>query len=164
MIYFGKNEKDFKEFYRTHGIRVRRTLQGMVGNHATAEELTQEAFLKAWTNLASFGFKSKLSTWIYQIAIYTALDWLRSHKTKWAQAIADESSESELTPEKRAVTEALMELDEDNRALLVLHYYEGLNLKEIGMILKIPEGTVKSRLHQAKALLKPRLMKRGFDI
>jgi RNA polymerase sigma-70 factor (ECF subfamily) len=164
MIYFGKSEKDFQEFYRTHGIRVRRTLQGMVGNHATAEELTQEAFLKAWKNLASFGFKSSLSTWIYQIAINTALDWLRSHKAKWIQAEVESSSESELTPEKRAVTEALMELDEDNRALIVLHYYEGLSLKEIGAILKIPEGTVKSRLHQAKALLKPRLLNRGFDV
>lgn len=164
MIYFGKTEKDFQEFYRTHGFRVRRTLQGMVGNRATAEELTQEAFLKAWANLASFGLKSKLSTWIYQIAIYTALDWLRSHKAKWTSAEVDGPSESELTPEKRAVTEALMELDEDNRALLVLHYYEGLNLKEIGLILKIPEGTVKSRLHTAKALLKPRLINRGFDV
>jgi RNA polymerase sigma-70 factor (ECF subfamily) len=164
MIYFGKSEKDFQEIYRTHGIRVRRTLQGMVGSPAIAEELTQEAFLKGWKNLASFRFKSSLSTWIYQIAINTALDWLRSHKVKWAQAEVEGSSESELTPEKRAVTEALMELDEANRALLVLHYYEGLDQKEIGMILKIPEGTVKSRLHTAKALLKPLLMNRGFDV
>lgn len=164
MIYFGKTEKDFQEFYRTHGMRVRRTLQGMVGNHAIAEELTQEAFLKGWKNLASFGFKSSLSTWIYQIGIHTALDWLRSHKGKWVQTEVDWTSENELTPEKRAVTEALMELDEDNRALLVLHYYEGLHLKEIGLILKIPEGTIKSRLHTAKGLLKPLLVKRGFDV
>ena len=164
MIYFGKSEKDFLEFYRTHGIRVRRTLQGMVGNSATAEELTQEAFLKAWTNLSHFGLKSKLSTWIYQIAIHTAIDWLRSHKAKWVNPEMSHQNENEFTPERRATLEALMELDENNRALLVLHYYEELSVKEISAILKIPEGTVKSRLHQAKALLKPKLIKRGFDV
>ena len=163
MIYFSKNEKDFQEFYRTHGTRVRRTLQGMVGNYSVAEELTQEAFLKGWEKLSTFGFKSKLSTWIYQIAIHTALDWLRSHKVRWSVEM-DAVNESDLTPEKRAVGQALMELDENTRALLVLHYYEGLSLKEIGQIFKIPEGTVKSRLYQAKALLKPLLVNKGFDV
>lgn len=164
MIFIRKREKDFQEFYRTHGPRVRRTLQGMVGNDATAEELTQEAFLKAWKSLTSFGFKSSLSTWIYQIAINTALDWLRSHKAKWVQAEVDAARDNELSPEKRAVNEALMELNHDQRALLVLHYYEGLDQKEMGSVLNIPEGTVKSRLHTAKASLKPLLLKRGFDV
>jgi RNA polymerase sigma-70 factor (ECF subfamily) len=163
MIFLRKNEKDFQEFYRTHGIRVRRTLQGMVGNIATAEELTQEAFLKAWKNLGTFSFKSSLSTWIYQIAINTALDWLRSHKVKWAVPEVSEAS-SGVTPESLAIGEALLELDENNRALLVLHYYEGLSLAEIGTVLTIPVGTVKSRLFQAKALLKPLLINRGFNV
>lgn len=163
MIYL-KSENEFQQFYRTHGVRVRRTLHGMVGNYATAEELTQEAFLKAWNNLGAFGFKSKLSTWIYQIAINTALDWLRSHKS--GQRVLEDNigNENAFTPEKRAVAEALMELDEANRSLLVLHYYEDLNQNEIGKILRVPEGTVKSRLYQAKILLRPLLLKRGFDV
>ncbi len=164
MIFIKKSEKDFQEFYRTHGIRVRRTLQGMVGNISTAEELTQEAFLKAWKNLGTFSFKSSLSTWIYQIAINTALDWLRSHKSKWVPQEVTEISSGDTTPESIAISEALMELEENIRALLVLHYYEGLSLAEIGKVLSIPVGTVKSRLHHAKALLKPLLMNRGFSV
>lgn len=163
MIRIGKTEKDFQDFYRTHGQRVRRTLQGIVGQPAVAEELTQEAFLKAWSNLSQFGFKSTLSTWIFQVAINTARDWLRSHKAKWSQAQAEEVVEL-LTPEKRAVQEALMELDDEVRTLLVLHYYEGFSQTELSVILKIPEGTVKSRLHTAKGLLKPKLVAKGFDV
>lgn len=164
MIFLRKSEEDFQEFYRTHGIRVRRTLQGMVGNISTAEELTQEAFLKAWKNLGTFSFKSSLSTWIYQIAINTALDWLRSHKAKWTSPEINEVSSMENSPETIAIGEALMELDDRNRALLVLHYYEGLSLAEIAKVLSIPVGTVKSRLYQAKAVLKPLLMNRGFNV
>lgn len=164
MIFLRKSEEDFQEFYRTHGIRVRRTLQGMVGNISTAEELTQEAFLKAWKNLGTFSFKSSLSTWIYQIAINTALDWLRSHKAKWTSPEINEVSSMENSPETIAIGEAIMELDDRNRALLVLHYYEGLSLAEIAKVLSIPVGTVKSRLYQAKAVLKPLLMNRGFNV
>lgn len=164
MIFIRKSEEDFQAFYRTHGIRVRRTLQGMVGNISTAEELTQEAFLKAWKNLSTFSFKSSLSTWIYQIAINTALDWLRSHKAKWASPEMNQASTSQNSVETIAISEALMELEDENRALLVLHYYEGLSLIEISKVLIIPVGTVKSRLHQAKALLKPLLLNRGFSV
>lgn len=159
----GKSEKDFQELYRTQGPRVRRLLTGMVGNSSVADELTQESFIKAWKGLPSFQFRSTLATWVYQVAINTGLDWLRTHKNTQSLGPMDERPD-ENKDEKEAVASALLELEENMRALLLLHYYEGLDLKEIGLVLKIPEGTVKSRLHTAKGKLKEVLLVKGFDL
>ncbi|MFP5386958.1 MAG: RNA polymerase sigma factor [Bacteriovoracia bacterium] len=163
MIRFGKSKELFQEFYRTHYGRVRRTLSGMTGNFSVAEELTQEAFLKAWKGLPHFGFKSTLSTWIFQVAINVGRDWLRAHKTvSYSEGEAFE--ERGLTPEQRAVQESLLDLDEDARVVLILHYYEGMKIQEIGSVLKLPSGTIKSRLHSSKAKLKSLLLSKGFDV
>lgn len=135
----------------------------MTGNFSVAEELTQEAFLKAWKGLPHFGFKSTLSTWIFQVAINVGKDWLRAHKIK-SYLETQESSDERFTPEQRAVQESLLELDEDARVILILHYYEGMKIQEISSVLKLPDGTIKSRLHSSKMKLKSLLMSKGFDV
>jgi RNA polymerase sigma-70 factor (ECF subfamily) len=162
-----KTERAFTDLYASHAGGVRRFLRGMLGgNTQQAEELTQEAFLKAWRALPTFAFKSTMKTWVYTVALNTARDWLRGHGGRRFEALsptmpADVHAE---TPETRAVREALLELDENTRALLMLHYYEDMGLAEIGQVLKVPEGTVKSRLHHAKSKLRPKLIAKGFDV
>lgn len=161
-----KTENAFKDLYASQAGGVRRFVTGIVGNGSVAEEITQESFLKAWKALPSFAFRSTLKTWVYSVALNTARDWLRSHGGKTYVALdpdALEALEVE-SPETRAVREALMELDEDTRVILMLHYYDDLALSEIAKILGIPAGTVKSRLFAAKGKLRPKLVAKGFDV
>ena len=74
------------------------------------------------------------------------------------------ADQADVAPLAEGIAESLMELNEKPRALLVLHYYEGLSLIEISKILNIPVGTVKSRLHTAKSELKPILINKGFNV
>jgi RNA polymerase sigma-70 factor (ECF subfamily) len=135
----------------------------MTGSDSIAEELTQEAFIKAWKGLSQFGFKSSLKTWIFQVAINVGRDWLRSHKVRSLHQF-EVVKEFSASSETLAVQEALLEIEDETRELLVLFYYEGMKLDEMSEILKIPEGTVKSRLHSARSKLKEKLMMKGFDV
>lgn len=164
MIRFGKSEKEFQNAYHDFSGSIHRTLKGMVGNEAIAEELTQEAFIKAWRGLPQFGFRSSLKTWLYQVALNVGRDWLRTHRTRFFSDDFEKAGEERFTPEQRAVQESLLELDEDTRSLLILHYYEGFKLEEMAEVLKVPMGTIKSRLHSAKSKLKERLLLKGFDV
>lgn len=161
MVIFRTSEEEFQALYQSHGKKIKRAIEGMTGSEAVAQELTHEAFLKAWTQLPYFMRKSKLSTWLYQIAINTARDYLRSHRR--APAIEENYVEL-LSPEKRAVREGLLEMEPDPREILVLHYYEGQSVEDIAVILEIAAGTVKSRLFEARKDLRERLLKKGFDV
>lgn len=163
MLRLGKSEELFQEFYRGHYGRIRRTLVAMTGNVPIAEELTQEAFMKAWKGLPHFGFRSSLSTWIFQVAINVGRDWYRSGNHK-IRTDAPEFLYEMVSPEHRAIQDSLLKLDDETRALLILHYYEGMTIEEIAPILEVPSGTVKSRLHTAKSKLKEMLVEQGFNV
>ena len=161
MVIFRSSEEEFHALYQSQGPKIRRMIYGMVGSDAIAQELAHEAFLKAWKELPYFMRKSKLSTWLYQIAMNCARDYLRSHKR--APAIEEDFVE-ELSPERRAVREGLLEMDFSSREILVLHYYEGFQVDEIADILKMPSGTVKSKLFDSRKSLRELLLKKGFDV
>lgn len=164
MLRLGKSDEEFQEIYRIHQGGVRRTLQGMTGNSSIAEELTQEAFIKAWKGLPLFGFQSSLKTWLYKVAINIGRDWLRTHKHHSLPESHSIEEKSEASAETQAIQEALQELQEETRTLLVLHYYEGMKLLEISKVLEVPVGTIKSRLHGAKRSLQKILMEKGFNV
>lgn len=153
--------REFEALYESHGRKIKRVLEGMVGSEAVAQELAHEAFLRAWKELPFFMMKSKLSTWLYQIAINCARDYLRAQRR--GPAIEEDYVEG-LSPERRAVREALLETEADGREILVLHYYEGLTLEEISGTLRVPVGTAKSRLFEARKVLREKLLKKGFDV
>lgn len=162
MIRFGKTDKDFQSVYEAYAGGIHRTLHGMTGNHSIAEELTQEAFLKAWKGLPQFGFRSSIKTWVYQVAINLGRDWLRGHKTLSLET--DYEGQYEANSEQEAIHEALLLLDEDSRAVIILYYWEGMKQDEMAKILSVPEGTVKSRLFTAKSRLKEMLLMKGYDV
>lgn len=162
MIRFGKTDKDFQDVYEAYAGGIHRTLHGMTGNHSIAEELTQEAFLKAWKGLPQFGFRSSIKTWVYQVAINLGRDWLRGHKTLSLEAGYEEHYE--VNSEQEAIHESLLLLDEESRAVIILFYWEGMKQDEMAKILSVPEGTVKSRLFSARSKLKEMLLQRGYDV
>lgn len=162
MLRFGKTERDFQDVYQAHAGGIHRTLKAMTGNHSIAEELTQEAFVKAWKALPQFGFRSSLKTWIYQVAINLGRDWLRGHKT--LSLDHEHEAEYEEHSERQAIHESILELEEDSRNVVILYYGEGMKQDEMAKILSISEGTVKSRLFSAKSKLKHLLLQKGYDV
>jgi RNA polymerase sigma-70 factor (ECF subfamily) len=119
-----------------------------------AEDAAQEAFVKAFRSLRSFRGESRFYTWLYHIAVRVCLDRRRLARWGREEQIADsarrrdsETADSEL----RIVVEALLErLSPPMRAALVLRELEGLEYEEIALALKIPVGTVRSRLNAAR--------------
>lgn len=146
--------EDFQSVYRKHNKMVRSVLFHICGAR-DLDDLTQDVFLRIWKGLPKFGFKSQLKTWVYRIAVNTAFDHCRKQKKlKQELALISEIPYNEGT-EKRMMNQDLIQqgltkLSEKHRAVFVLAYLEELSIIDIAAIVKISEGTVKSRLHYAR--------------
>ena len=143
----------------------------MLSDPEDAYDVSQEAFLKAFTSLKSFKGESSFSSWLYRITANLCLDQLRSRKKQKAASLVyldDEEAEQELQlpdlryePEAeterrelcRAIDGALEKLPAQSRSILLLREASGLSYSEIGETLGLEEGTVKSRLFRARAKL-----------
>ncbi len=161
---------------RKYQDRLFNTCWRICGHLEDARDLTQEAFLKAYESLADFRRQSGFYTWLYRIAVNLALSHRRNAARRRVVSLEQDAgvtgtqaeglarrvgrashddparaaSEAEL---QGCVTRALHALDDDHRAVIVLRDVEGLNYQEIGEILEIPPGTVRSRLHRARLAL-----------
>jgi len=153
----------------------------MMGNYSEACDVTQEAFLAAYKSIKTFKAEAKFSTWLYRIVINYSknrLKQLRNIGQRESVSIDDsgeikmegtfcQSSTNDTNPgtqmEKREieiqVQKCIISLDEEYRDILVLRDIQGLPYAEIKDILKISDGTVKSRLSRARNALKDCLVK-----
>jgi RNA polymerase sigma-70 factor (ECF subfamily) len=131
------------------------------------EDVCQEVFLKVYQNLGKYRNESKLSTWIATIAYNSSINYLRKHK-KWEVVDPDESKAlRDLTDYKfenyeasdlyRYIREQIELLPVQHRAVVTLFHLEEFSYREIEKITGIPEGTVKSYLFRAKAMLREKL-------
>ena len=154
----------------------------MTGNSEDAQDMTQEAFLKAWKNLSTFQFDSAFSTWLYRLASNCCLDLLRSMKRKPTVSLTAETEDEEgeiidvaddaPSPEEEAIVsqerddlrKALALLDDEQRQILILRVVNDLSYTEIAEVLNIKEGTVKSRLSRARDNLRKKLDEIGNKI
>jgi RNA polymerase sigma-70 factor (ECF subfamily) len=148
----------------------------LTGNRADAEDVAQDALLRAVRALPGFRGDSQLSTWAYRITVNTWKNRVRSEKRRkfWSTVSlglisgtdgdeetrdvkADEPALDagiESAERSASVQKALLELDEDDRAIVVLREIEEKSYEEIGEMLGLGQGTVKSRLFRARAKLK----------
>jgi RNA polymerase sigma-70 factor (ECF subfamily) len=147
--------------------RIRALCIRMTGNLHTAEDLLQETFSRVFEKRAAFRGDSKFSTWLWRIALNLCYDELRRQQRHPAaheeqmEAVLRVHGIDSMTPrghvqqleEAELVREALMQLAENYRSVLVLRHYEGLKLREIAQVLEIPEGTVNSRMAEALSQL-----------
>jgi RNA polymerase sigma-70 factor (ECF subfamily) len=157
------------EKYQT---RVYQMVYGMVRNQEDARDITQDAFVKAYNNLHRFRLESSFYTWIYRIAMNLAIDFLRKRKrqgtTEFDEQIATRDADGGISdahhhelPSKSLerkrlygrIMDALQELPEDQRQVVLLRELEGLSYKEIADVMEVPEGTVMSRLYYARKKL-----------
>ena len=150
---------------------VYRLAYRMCGNEYDADEAAQEAFVAAWRALPNFRGDAKFSTWLYRLTTNAAIDVMRREKRHQTIGdgemieVADESDSPqetvERTEQQEAVQKALATWSEEYREVLLLRYMEELDYAEIAEVLKLPSGTVKSRINRAKAALKTALLKSG---
>lgn len=159
-------QKRFTQLYKEHHRLVRNVLYNMV-DEKVLDDLVQEAFLRIWKGLPRFAFKSSLKTWIYRIAIHTALDHLRTIKLRPRESSLEElqivpDEKLELPLNQHLVQQALQTLDENHRSVIILHFFEELDITQVAKILEIPPGTVKSRIFTAKGKLKHLIQKEGL--
>jgi RNA polymerase sigma factor (sigma-70 family) len=160
----------FEALYRRHLGRVHGVIARLVGGAGSrAEDLTQEAFVRAWQALPGYRFESRFSTWLHRLAVNTALMELRSRRSRPGED-EDESvfdtlgaadSAGHGTALRTDLERAVATLPPRARAVLVLHDVEGWKHEEIATELGMAVGSSKAQLHRARGLLRQRLA--GFD-
>jgi len=150
----------FEALYRSHVGRVHGAILRLVGmDRARAEELTQDAFVRAWQKLSGFRHESAFSTWLYRLGVNTALMDLRGRNDE----IAAPDDELEFAAggevpfcagERGDLERAVSKLPPRARAVLVLHDVEGWKHEEIANELGMAVGSSKAQLHRARGLLR----------
>ena len=172
-----RDERAFNELVQAYEQRVFRLLLRMLGRRDEAEDMAQEVFVQVFKAIGTFRGDSRLGTWIYRIAVN-----LCKNRMKYlARRHAGEQDELEPAAERlplnegkgitfgestrpdqlvegfqleRVVQTCIAELDADFREVLVLRDVEDLSYEELCEVTGLPEGTVKSRLHRARGMLK----------
>jgi len=137
---------------------------GFLRNRADAEDITHDAFIRAYVNLRRYNLEKRFSTWLFTIAANLCRNRLRYRRNHPVAELpsqirggADPASIVARDDRHAEVREALTRLPYGYRAPLVLRYYNDLPYREIAEILAIPEGTVKTRIHRGKAMLKQQM-------
>ncbi len=150
----------FEELYREHVGRIYGAILRLVGmDRARAEELTQDAFVRAWQKLSGFRHESAFSTWLYRLGVNTALMDLRGRPpVENVEAPELERAAGGEVPfcaaERGDLERAIANLPPRARAVLVLHDVEGWKHDEIAAELKMAVGSSKAQLHRARGLLR----------
>ena len=156
----GERSAVFQEVFRVHRDQVFRLCLRLCSQAALAEDATQETFLEVYKGLPLFREEASLGTWIYRVALRTALR-LRARQSPLPDAGVEAVAASTFDPEAalaarddvRAVQAALDGLPAEQRVVVALFSVDGLSHGEIAAILGIPEGTVWSRLHKGRKAL-----------
>ena len=174
----GENDA-FGKLVEAYQDRVYNLALRMCGNREDAFDLAQEAFFRAWRGMSGFQFESAFSTWLFRLTTNVCLDFLRAKKRKPTVSLttvddSDEETQLELpdltqnpealllAAEDRAlVARALNELPVEYRQILTMRAINDMSYAEIGAVLKLREGTVKSRLSRARFALRNNLLQIG---
>jgi RNA polymerase sigma-70 factor (ECF subfamily) len=172
-----RDERSFNELVELYGERVYRLMFRMLARKEEAEDMAQEVFVQVFKSIDQFRGDAKLSTWVYRVAVNLcknrskylarrhshAQDELEPHAERSALGEARGVTSSELAGPDQIVIGYQLEvivkrciagLDPEFREVLVLRDVEDLTYEEIGEITGLAEGTVKSRLHRARGMLK----------
>jgi RNA polymerase sigma-70 factor (ECF subfamily) len=150
----------FEELYRAHHRRIYALALRMTGDAARAEEVTQEAFVRAWESLPGFRGESSFGTWLHGLAVHVALRHERTERRRKARVEATDDLSGYTAEVRRAMPEtsialerAVAALPDGARRVLVLHDIQGYRYEEVARLLGIAVGTVKAQLHRARKLV-----------
>jgi len=161
------NEAAIETLIREYEAGVFRLALSVVGDQADAREITQETFIAAWRALPSYQERKSFKAWLYMIALNMSRSHLRKRKfleklKNTATALFRLESQKQASPEEAVIhneNEAaiwceLNKLNERHRIVIILRYFQELSIAEISEILDVNEGTIHSRLHNARERLR----------
>ena len=170
------NPNAYRSLVERYQGRIYNVIFGMVRDREEAEELTQEAFVKAYRNLSNFRQEARFYTWLCRIAINLSIDFIRKRKRRptfsFDESIGIKDGSGEIADShnlgnpheelqnkeiRKRIIETVEKLPEEQKRVLVLREIDGLSYREISEILGIPEGTVMSRLYYARKKLQAEL-------
>lgn len=150
---------DKEEFTRAvleYESTLYRVAKSMLGSEADCADAAQNALLRAWEKQHTLRDTAYFKTWLTRILINECRAMLRQ-RARFVP-LEEEAAEGEIAPERDSgLYEAVMGLDEKYRLPVVLHYIEGFKTAEIAAMLRLPEGTVKTRLRRAREILREEL-------
>jgi len=148
----------FKELYDRNIHLLYNLARRLAGSSAEADDIVQETFIRAYQKIHLFAGRSSLSSWIYRICVNIGLEYLRKKKGTFEDLNDSNCGATEPDQKKmilrRKLDKAIQLLPEGCRAVFILHEIEGFNHKEIAEQLKLAEGTSKSQLFKARAMLR----------
>ena len=167
----------FEEIYKTYWDKIFRLCLGYSNNHDAAKDLAQETFLKVYIKKDSYREISKFSTWLYTIASNLAKTELRKIKRRKTFSISsitnsdkehnyfidDDTNKEKVLDnnENNILHQSLYSLEQDFRTIIILREIQELSYDNISKILKLPLGTVKSRINRGKLKLREVLIDKG---
>ncbi|MDQ0163441.1 RNA polymerase sigma factor SigW [Bacillus alveayuensis] len=171
-----KGDQDaFADIVDLYKDKIYQLCYRMLGNAHEAEDIAQEAFIRAFINIHSFDTKKKFSTWLYRIATNLSIDRIRKKKPDFyldaelsgteRLTMYSQIASNDLLPEEElesmeiqdTIQKEILKLPEKYRSVIVLKYIEELSLQEISEILNVPIGTVKTRIHRGREALRKQL-------
>jgi RNA polymerase sigma-70 factor (ECF subfamily) len=165
------NEQAFGFLVKKYETKVFNLAWSLTRDRETADDLAQEAFIKAYVALPKFQFKSEFRTWLYRITVNLVKDYLRK-KGKMRKMLVEKMKETPLVQEdemkkkekeqireqrRKLVHQCLQTIPEKYQIILSLRDIQGFSYREITKMLKISPGTVDSRLHRARKMLRKKL-------
>jgi RNA polymerase sigma-70 factor (ECF subfamily) len=175
-----RDERAFRELVEEHRDKVFNLTYRMLGNRAEAEDVAQEVFISVFKTIDTFREESKFSTWLYRVTVNHCKNRIKylARRHDRDQDELDEAAEQDvaaavtaprpsLRPDRalegaqmeRILQDAIGELEEDHRVLVVLRDVEDLSIEEICEITGLPDGTIKSRLHRARMALRKKIQR-----
>ncbi|WP_100804304.1 RNA polymerase sigma factor [Ulvibacter sp. MAR_2010_11] len=155
---YGTLVERYQDFVFTIALRI-------VKHREEAEEIAQDTFIKAFESLASFRGESKFSSWLYSIAYRKALDCIRKNKKHRASEFLDEIGEHnfetienalsylEEKERKEVIQNCILQLAEDDAAIITFYYFEDQSVKEIAEITGLSEDNIKIKLYRSRKKL-----------
>jgi RNA polymerase sigma factor (sigma-70 family) len=166
----------YDDLVRRYQERIYATIYHMTANHEDANDLAQEAFIKAYYALKSFKGGSSFYTWVYRIAVNKTINFLKQRKNRSQMSLNDLDFNAEHDPDlvalisdktprrdaglaelQEKLNEAMQKLSEPHRLVVTLHDVQGMSHEEIAKIMDCNIGTVRSRLFYARQQLQAHL-------
>jgi RNA polymerase sigma factor (sigma-70 family) len=170
------DEALFRQLVANHQQRLHRFVVKHIGWGSDAEDITQQAFMEAAINYASFKGESQLSTWLYGIAMNLVRNYLsraphRRYTFEDDESLNDTRADSPDPSEQLAQTQAIQalqaaldELPAEMRDVLLLVAHEELSYEDAAVMMSIPVGTVRSRVSRARTALRKRMTSQGIHL
>ena len=158
------NKRAFDELVHRYQSPVRRFfLNQTMGDEQLSDDLAQDTFIKAYTNITSFRGMASFKTWLMRIAYTVFYDYTRSHRATEDVDVVPQRSGGENSSLQMDIYAALALLKPDERTCITLQLIDGYDITGIAKITQLKEGTVKSHLSRGKEKLANYLRKNGYD-